>query len=105
LANLLEYAFNLDPRVISHPGLPRAFVGNVDGQDYLHVQYTRRNPPAGVTYLLQSSTDLFSWNTSPGSFTPVSVSDNNDGTSLVTLRLQTPITDVTQSFVRIAVQR
>lgn len=105
IANLVEFAFNLNPRAVSQPSLPRGFVQNVSGQDYFHVQFTQRNPPAGVQYLLQTSTNLLSWITSPASFTQVSTSDNGDGTSLLTLRLQAAISNAPQSFVRIAIQR
>jgi hypothetical protein len=35
----------------------------------------------------------------------VNASDNGDGTSLVTLRLQSPMADTPRLFVRIAIQR
>jgi hypothetical protein len=105
IANLVEYAFNLDPRVLSQPLVPRAFIQNLSGQDYLHIQYTRRNPPADVQYLLQNSSDLFALQTNPANFTEVSTSDNGDGTSLVTVRLLAPLSSAMQSFVRIAIQR
>jgi hypothetical protein len=105
IPNLVEFAFNLNPRAASHPGLPRAFLQNISGQDYLHVQYIQRGEPAGVQYLLQTSPDLLSWNTSPASFSQVSASDNGDGTSLVTLRSQSPAADTPRLFVRIAIER
>jgi hypothetical protein len=105
IPNLVEFAFNLNPRAASHPGLPRAFLQNISGQDYLHVQYIQRGEPAGVQYLLQTSPDLLSWNTSPASFSQVSASDNGDGTSLVTLRSQSPAADAPRLFVRIAIER
>ena len=105
IPNLVEYAFNLNPRVATHPGVPRAFVQNVSGQSYLQVQYTQRNAPAGVQYLLQTSADLLSWTNSPASFSEVGSNDNGDGTSLVTLRFQPPLTANPQMFVRIAIQR
>ena len=105
IPNLVEFAFNLNPRVVSHPNLPRAFIQNVSGQNYLYIQYTRRNPPAGVQYLLQTSPDLLSWSTNPAGFAQVSASDNGDGTSLVTLSLQAPLNFNAEMFVRIAIQR
>lgn len=80
-------------------------INPISGQDYLHVQYIQRGEPAGVQYLLQNSPDLLSWNTSPASFSQVGTSDNGDGTSLVTLRLQSPTADMPRLFVRNAVQR
>jgi len=105
IANLVEYAFNLNPRISSQPTLPRAFIQSVSGQPYLHVQFTRRNEPADVQYLLQNSSDLLSLPTNPANFAEVSASDNGDGTSLVTERLLAPVSSAVQSFVRIAIQR
>jgi len=105
IPNLVEYAFNLNPRIPSHPALPRAYLQNSAGQNYLQVQYTQRNAPAGVQYLLQTSPDLRSWTNSQSSFTPFNSVDNGDGTSLVTLRFQPPLTLNPQMFVRIAIQR
>lgn len=105
IANLVEYGFNLNPRVVSAPNLPRGFIADVSGQNYFEVQFTRRNAPAGVEYLLQTSPDLLAWSTHAASFTEVSSSSNNDGTSLVTLRLAPAITNAPQFFARIAVQR
>ncbi len=105
IPNLAEFAFDLNPRVISHPNLPRGFVQNTSGTNYFYLQYNERNAPAGVQYLLQTSPDLQSWTTSPASFTQVSANDNGDGTSLVTLRLQSPVSANPAGFVRIAVQK
>jgi hypothetical protein len=105
IANLVEFAFNLHPRVVSSPGLPRGFVQSVSGQICFDVQFTQRNPPAGVQYLMQTSPDLSAWTTSPGSFSQVSSNNSGDGTSLMTMRLQSAITNAPQFFVRIAVQR
>jgi len=105
IPNLLEYAFGLNPRVASHPGLPLAYVQNTGGQNYLQVQYTQRNPPAGIQYRLETSSDLLAWTNNPASFTQLDSHNNGDGTSLVTLRLQAPLAASPQMFVRIAVTR
>jgi hypothetical protein len=105
IPNLVEFAFNLDPRVTSHPNLPRAFLQDVSGQDRLQIQYTQRNAPAGVKYALQTSSDLFSWNTDVTNFTQVSTADNGDGTSLVTMQLQSSITNSPQMFLRVGIQK
>jgi hypothetical protein len=101
--NLVEFAFNLNPRTFSPSTLPRAFVQNVSGQDFLFVQYTQRNAPAGVQYILQASTDMSSWISAD--FTVDSAVDNGDGTSLVTVRLLSPVAETSNLFVRVAVQK
>lgn len=105
IPNLVEFAFNLNPRVASRSNLPRAFIDTEGGQTYLYIQYIERNSPAGVQYVLQSSSDLISWDSNPGNFTQVDSSDNGDGTSWITARLQTPLLNSARMFVRVAIQR
>lgn len=103
IANLVKFAFNLNPRVLNHPTLPRAFVAAVDGQTYLHLEFIRRNPPADVQYAPQISTDLVTW--ADAALTPVSALDQGDGTSRVTLRLNGPVQSTGWTYLRVAIFR
>jgi hypothetical protein len=105
IPNLVEFAFNLDPRTLSHPTLPRAFTQNVSGQDSLFIQYVQRNAPAGVQYVVQTSTNLSSWSSNPGDFSVDSAVDNGNGTSLITLRLASAVADTSRLYVRIGIQK
>ncbi len=106
IPNLVEYAFNLNPRVAEHPPLPRAWLAAQTGHSYLYLQYLQRNPPADVQYVPQVSVDLRAWSSDPANFSPISSSDNGDGTSLITLRLEGPVDGhVEPRFARIAIQR
>ena len=106
IPNLVEYAFNLNPRVPDHPTLPRAFWETVDGQPHLCLQFTRRNPPAAIEYVPQLSTNLLTWADSSAEFSQTGSIDQEDGTALVTLRLLAPLAaNLSPLFLRIAIRR
>ncbi len=61
-SNLHEFAFNTDPNTISP--IPFSAVNAInpgDGKTYLTLTLHRRKAPAGVTYHIESSTDLATW--------------------------------------------
>jgi hypothetical protein len=103
IPNLVEFAFNLNPRTVSQPAWPRAFVQNVSGQDFFFVQYIQRNAPAGIQYILQTSTDMRSWNSAEAAVD--SATDNDDGTSLVTVHLLSSVGDTSRQFLRVTIQK
>ena len=105
IPNLVEFAFNLNPRAVSHPSLPAGFMAAVGGTNYFHFVFVQRDAPAGVQYIPQVSADLVDWNASATNFAPVSVAASTNSTSLVTMRLQTPEDATSQRFVRVAIQR
>jgi hypothetical protein len=105
IVNLVEFAFNLNPRVASQPGLPQAYLENSGGLNHPAIRFTRRNPPADVQYLPQTSTNLVHWSSDPAAFLEVSASDNGDGTSLVALRHLQPLDATQPLFIRIAIQQ
>ena len=104
IPNLIEYAFNLNPRAVDHAALPRAYLATSGGHNYLEVQFTQRNAPAGIQYIPETSMDLISWSDNTSGFTQITSQDNGDGTSLLTLRLQAPVDNSAAVFVRIAVR-
>jgi hypothetical protein len=103
IPNLVKYAFNLNPLVVNHPSLPAAFLENGTGTNYLDVQFVQRNPPAGVSYTPQVSTNLTSWSSDPAFFFQVGSIASSNNTSLVTLRLQGAVNSTPTRFVRIAI--
>ncbi|WP_175414791.1 PQQ-dependent sugar dehydrogenase [Nibricoccus aquaticus] len=58
VSNLLEYAFDLNPRVSSAALLPQAVV--IDGATKLRLEFERMR--SELTYVVEVSTDLVSWN-------------------------------------------
>ena len=60
--NLQEFAFNTDPNTVNP--IPFSAVNAInpgDGKTYLTLTFHRRKAPAGVTYHVESSTDLATW--------------------------------------------
>jgi hypothetical protein len=78
-------------------------VQNVSGQDFFFVQYIQRNAPAGIQYILQTSTDMRSWNSAEAAVD--SATDNDDGTSLVTVHLLSSVGDTSRQFLRVTIQK
>jgi hypothetical protein len=105
IANLVEFAFALNPRNVSHPAFTSAFIEHFSGTNYLDVQFTQRNPPADVQYVPQVSNDLSTWDSSPANFTVAAAVPGTNQTSLVTLRLLPSLHVTPARFVRIAIQR
>ena len=61
LPNLLEYALNLNPTVASLVGLPVVTLKNYNGTKYLSMTFTRSSLATDITYIVQGSSDLTSW--------------------------------------------
>lgn len=85
--------------------LPLARVESGGGSNYLEVQFVQRNPPAGVTYTPQVSTNLISWSSDPANFLPVQSVASSNNSSLITLRLSGALPLAPARFVRIALEK
>src|SRR6266567_4620180 len=105
IANLVKYAFGLNPRLKNHPSLPAGFFASDGGTNFFHFEFVQRNPPADVLYTPQISTDLIAWDGNATNFATVNVAASSNNTSIATMRLQTPQSAAPGGFVRIAIQR
>jgi len=105
IPNLVKYAFDLNPLVVNHPSLPAGFIESSARTNYFDIQFVERNPPAGVLYLPQLSTNLIAWDGNPTNFVAVGSVASTNNTSVVTLRLLPPISTTQYEFVRIAIQK
>jgi uncharacterized delta-60 repeat protein len=104
--NLLEFALNLNPRVVNASGLPAATVQNVGGSNYLTLTFKRRVPLLDLAYSVTTNTGL------TGTWTANAVQvgsaiSNGDGTETVTYRDAVPVNQVgtTRRFMRLEVTR
>lgn len=101
--NLLEFALGLDPRSPDPAGLPSSSIITVGPDDYLAITYTRRPPADGLTYSLESSPDLATWDDSPAQFVEGPATPQPGGLARVTVRLATPI-PAGPNFLRLRVK-
>jgi len=103
LANLVKYALGLDPRVSGSAGrLAYGLVTDARG-NYLSLTYTRPDPaPAGITYSVESCSDLAGWTTAG----LVETSNTaNAGLRTITVSSGTPLTGGSKSFLRLKVSQ
>lgn len=97
--NLLEYAFDLDPREADITGLPATSTRN----GYLSIGFEERIPPVDLTYTVQVSSDSVTWNSGPSYTTVVSVTPLDSATQFVQVRDNIPLNTVPRRFMRVQV--
>jgi hypothetical protein len=106
-SNLLEYTFNLDPRVAE---TKRAFTVDIevnpsDNKPYLVLTHQRRTgKPSDVRCDVFVSNDLATWNSGPAYTEILEVTDDGNGeTETVRTRVKTPMDQAPQKFVKLGV--
>jgi hypothetical protein len=103
MVNLLKYAFGLLPSTRAFTNWPTGTIQNVSGSNYLHFSYRQQPFANDLTYTVQVSDDLITWNSEPGYTVVVSQTDNGDGTNQVLVRDVTPISSLPRRFMRLMV--
>jgi hypothetical protein len=96
VANLLEYAFGLNPLVRDAEGLPDV----VPGAGLLSLDYVQMNAATDITYRVQWATNLLSWFTNGVSEQTLSTNATSR-----TLRATVGTTNDPQKFLRVRVSR
>lgn len=99
VSNLLEFAFNLNPRVASINSLP--IVGQ--SVDHLTLSYVRRKDAASLVYVVEAADELGFWHDGPSYVEQVSVTPLTGQTELVTFRRVSTISGNAHSFMRLKV--
>jgi sugar lactone lactonase YvrE len=99
IANLLKYALNLDPWSPSFAGLPTPGITTVSGTDYLSLTYTPAPLVDDITFLVEVSGDLNTWNSGPGFTLPV----DTENPSTVTVQDATPMSSAPRRFIRLKI--
>ena len=92
---IMEYALGLSDFIPSSNYFPKIQIINIEGQDYLNFNF-RKNPKAtNISYSIETSIDMKSWQNSENdeSMHFEGESLDMDGTPIHTFRLKTPITD------------
>jgi subtilase family serine protease len=105
IPNLMKYALNLNPYADGVGGLPVAGIMTTGSGNYLALTYTQVLAATDISYIVEVSGDLQTWNSGSGyTLTPV-VTPNGDGvTETVVVPAAGPLTSGTQcQFMRLRV--
>ncbi len=86
LTNLMECALDLNPLVSDSIAATPVFLTQSAGQDYATLRYRRLRQLAGVSYVVECSGDLVTWNSDQ----EISATLMTDGTELVEARDTVP---------------
>ena len=105
ISNLMKYALHLNPATNGVSGLPVKSIVTVSGSNYPALTYTKVKSATDLTYTVQVSTDLQTWNSGASYTTTTSSVNNPDGvTQSVTVRSLVPIdVGTSKQFIRLQV--
>ncbi len=104
LPNLIEYALNRNPKAANFsPPISIGWLTN-NGSTFLTVSYTHLLNGTGISYIVEASQDLQTWN-SGSLYTQVvsTVDDGNGITETVTVKLLQPLSVTPHLFTRLRV--
>jgi hypothetical protein len=106
IPNLMEYAFGLNPKLAGTGGLPTVGTRRVADLRYLSIRYTQVLFATDISYTVEVSGDLITWNSGP-SYTVLARApiDNGDGTEDLVVRDTVPINSVPRRFIRLRISR
>jgi len=91
IPNLLKYALGLNPKSDGAGGLPVAGMATTGSGSYLTLTYTQVIAATDISYTVQVSTDLQTWNSGAGYTDPPVATPNGDGvTESVTVQAAAP---------------
>lgn len=102
LSNLQEFAFGSAPWMPSAEAAPSVGTQNVSGSDYLTISYNRVAGLSGVTYLVEASSDLQTWQSGAGVTALVSETPQAELVRVV-VRDQTPVSGANRRYLRVRV--
>jgi len=92
ICNLMKYALGLNPMISGTTGLPTVSITAVNGTNYLTLTYQRVISRPDLTYIVDVSSDMQTWNSGAGYTAAPSIVANADGvTETVTVEDLTPV--------------
>lgn len=100
IPNVLKYALNLDPQVASRSGLPEVSIA----PNGLTLRYNRAKRATDLSYIIEVSDDLVSWENGENEVEVVSTVDEGE-TELITVRDKKPFPESGRRFIRLRVTR
>ncbi len=99
ISNLLEYAFGTDPTHADVSNLPTVSMQN----GYMTISFIQRVAPTDVTYTVEVSGDMNTWNSGSGYTTQVSTAAIDSATQRVVVRDNTLVSAAARRFIRVRV--
>ena len=105
IVNLLEYALNLDPLSASRTGLPGAATTTQNGATNLTLTYTKVKAATDLTYTVEVSGDLMTWNSGSAYTADVGVLDQGTTEQVTTRDLTAISATMPRWFIRLRVTR
>ena len=108
ISNLMKYAINLNPQRQGTTGLPftSMAVNPSDGQNYLIFNYRRLIGTGGLTYSVEASSDLETWDSSSSNVVEIASTPDPDGvTDDVQVRVEPSLSSFSseRKFIRLRV--
>ncbi|MCP4848206.1 MAG: fibronectin type III domain-containing protein [Verrucomicrobiaceae bacterium] len=98
----MEFALGLNPLTPDNSALTSTNLVTEDDGQHLAITFTRRPPDSGLTYSVESSSDLRTWNGNPVQFVEFSTKPLQPGLEKVTIRLSATLTD-SPGFLRLRI--
>ena len=100
----MKYALHLNPLTNGVSGLPVRSIVNISGTYYLKLTYTKVIGSIDLTYTVEVSSDLQTWNSGSSYTATLSVSPNLDGvTQTITEQSLVPLSGASKKFIRLQV--
>ncbi len=99
ISNLLEYAFGMDPTHADVSNLPVMSLQN----GYMTISFVQRVAPTDLTYTVEVSSDMSTWNSGSSYTTQVSTTAIDAATQRVVVRDNTLVSAATRRFIRVRV--
>ena len=104
IPNLLKYALGINPWTNGVSGLPVETLAITGSGNYPTLIYTRPLSASDITYTVQVSTGLNTWNSGPGYTMTTGTTDNQDETESVTVQSVLPVSGTNPNlFMRLQV--
>lgn len=100
--NLLEFSLGMEPLLPDPEKLPQGKIVSDEGKNYPALQFDRITG-SGLTFLIEASCDLLSWDDIPNEFTEVSLTDLENGLERVEVRHNSEISEHFRAFLRLKV--
>lgn len=99
IVNLLEYALALEPKNPSTIGLPTVGSMQLSGKTYSTLNFTKPLALTDLTYTVQVSTDLQTWNSGPA----WAIRSDDASSDQATFRLVSALSEAPRQFLRLSV--